>query len=266
MKLAAIQYKPPKGKPEQARRELLVLVEAAAEQGADLIVCPEMATTGYVWPSPQEIGPFAESPRGPTFQLLAQVARDSGAWIVCGFAERFDHPPEAVGPSGELRQVSSLYNSALVITPEGELATCYRKCMLFMADESWANPGWRRVVVPTHVGRVVPSICMDLNDPEFVQFLADVSPDLIAFCANWVDEGDDVHAYWRQRLQGFTGWFVAANSWGEDGGIQFSGRSAIIAPNGDVVAQAEAEGDEVLVVEVQEVVPGQWNPQGPAEA
>ena len=68
MKLAAIQYRPPKGKPEQARKELLRLIEAAGREGADLVVCPELATTGYMWDSPQELVPHSESPRGPHFK------------------------------------------------------------------------------------------------------------------------------------------------------------------------------------------------------
>ena len=75
MKLAAIQYRPPKGDPDKARKELLRLVHAAGREGADLIVCPELATTGYMWESPEELIPHSESALGPTYQLLAAAAR-----------------------------------------------------------------------------------------------------------------------------------------------------------------------------------------------
>ena len=93
MKLAAIQYRPPKGEPDQARKELLRLIDAAGREGADLIVCPELATTGYMWSSAQELVPYTESSRGPTFHMLAEAARRHNSWIVCGFAERFIHAP-----------------------------------------------------------------------------------------------------------------------------------------------------------------------------
>lgn len=247
MRLAAIQYKPPKGRPAQARRELVTLVEAAGNEGAQIIVAPEMATTGYVWDSPQEIGPHTEPARGPTYEALSPLARRFGAWIVCGFAERFIHPQAS---NAQRRQIATLYNSALVINPAGELATCYRKVLLYSADTTWASPGWRRPICPTSLGRLTPAICMDINDDAFVEFLGDTSPDILAFCTNWVEEGADVHAYWRDRLEGWRGWFIAANTWGEDRGTRFSGRSAIVDPDGNVVTEAGPDGNAVIIAEV----------------
>ena len=132
----------------------------------------------------------------------------------------------------------------------GELVSCYRKVLLYEADYDWAQPGRRRVVCTTRsLGRLAPGICMDLNDPRFVAHLIADRVDVCAFCTNWVEEGIDVHPYWQERLRDWTGWFVAANTWGEDQGTQFSGRSAILAPGGRVAASAPAEGDAVLVVD-----------------
>ena len=115
------------------------------------------------------------------------------------------------------------------------------------------------------MGRVAPAICMDINDPKFADFLQDTHPDIIAFCTNWIEEGQPVHPYWMQRLSGWSGWLVAANSWGEDRGVEFCGRSAIVAPDGTIVAQADTEGDEVLLVDVQQN-PLEWLSPTPAEA
>jgi predicted amidohydrolase len=244
MRLAAIQYRPPKGAPERARVELQALIREAGRAGADLIVCPEMATTGYVWSSPAEIGPHTEPARGPTFQMLAASAREVKSWIVCGFAERFAWP--AAQKAGAPTRWT-LYNSALVVNPEGQLVTCYRKVLLYSADTTWANPGWRRSVTPTHFGTMSTGICMDINDDGFTDFLREVNPDVVAFCTNWVSEGLDVAAYWRERLQGWSGWFVAGNTWGEDRGTRFSGRSAILGPDGQTRAELGPEGDGLLL-------------------
>ena len=146
--------------------------------------------------------------------------------------------------------MASLHNSALVVSPLGELVTCYRKVLLYEADEAWASPGWRRSVVPTSFGSIVPGICMDLNDDGFVGFLHEVKPAVVAFCTNWLEEGAPVHEYWQARLRGVKSHVVAANSWGDDGSVTFCGRSAILGPDGQVIAEAPAEGNSVVVAEL----------------
>jgi predicted amidohydrolase len=237
VKLAAIQFRPPKGKPELARSGLAELIGAAGEQGADLIVCPEMATTGYIWHSPADLAPLAEPARGPTLAMLSEKAREHRSWIVCGFAE------DAGG--------GALYNSALVVDPFGDMVRCYRKVLLYDADLSWARPGQQRMSIGSDLGRIAPAICMDLNDDGLIRYLHRAGVDVLAFCTNWVDEGSAVHPYWIWRLTGWPGWLVAANTWGQDEDTLFSGCSAIIAPDKRVVAAAGYLGDEVLLVDTE---------------
>ncbi len=234
MKLAAVQYRPPKGEPELARPALAELVDEAGRQGARLIVCPEMATTGYVWSSPEEISPYAEPARGPTLAALAPVAARHGAIVVCGFPEQAE---------------DGLYNAALVIGPDGALVSCYRKVLLYEADRPWARPGRQRQTLRTGLGLVAPAICMDINDDGLVLMLHRVGVEILAFCTNWVEEGLDVHDYWRRRLRGWKGVLVAADTWGEDRGTRFAGRSVILGPGG-VVAALGPEGDGVIVGEL----------------
>lgn len=236
MKLAAIQFRPPKGQPSLARSGLCALIEQAGSQGADLIVCPEMATTGYIWSSPEALEPLAEPARGPTLEMLAEQAKAHRSWIVCGFAES----------SG-----GALYNSALMVDPWGDLVRCYRKVLLYDADLPWARPGRQHMSVGSDLGRIAPAICMDLNDDNLIRYLHRARVDVLAFCTNWVDEGSAVHPYWIWRLAGWPGWLVAANSWGPDEGTQFSGGSAIITPDKRVVARAGYLGDEVLLVDTE---------------
>lgn len=236
MRLAALQYRAPKGAPAEARQALVHMATQAGEAGAGLIVCPELATTGYMWGSVEELLPFAESPRGPTFDALRQVAHRYGSWILCGF-------PELCTETGRL------YNSALVIRPDGELAGCYRKILLFEADLPWASAGQRRMVFDSRFGQIMPAICMDLNDDGLLFALSRVQPAVLAFPTSWVEQGKDVWGYWRWRLSGYAGWFVAADNWGEDRGILFAGKSAIFGPGGEVLAWAGSEGDAVLVAD-----------------
>jgi len=235
MRVAAIQYRPPKGVPAEARIALAEAVDQAGRDGARLIVCPEMATTGYIWPDAAAITPHAEPGQGPTAAALGPVAARHGAWVFCGFAER---------------EGAALYNSVLVLDPRGTCAGVYRKVMLYSADQAWARPGSQRMQVQTEHGDVVPGICMDLNDPGFTAVLHQQAPRFCAFSTNWVDEGEDPLPYWRQRLFPWRGWLIAANSWGEDTGTWFTGLSTILGPDGAAHARAAREGDEILVVEI----------------
>lgn len=244
MKLAAVQFKPNKQDGAAALAALAALVEQAAAQGARLVVCPEMATTGYLFRDADAIRARTETATGPGFQRLAAVARQHGCYIVCGYAERTDDP---AGP---------LYNSARVIGADGTLLCNYRKRLLFPADTTWAQAGDRPYPqLQTPLGLLTTGICMDLNDDRFTDFLRQAQARVIAFCTNWVDESLDVRPYWRYRLRGVGSYFVAANTYGwesEPGHAptQFCGASAILAPDGRTLARAAPTGDAVILAEL----------------
>ena len=234
MRVAAVQFKPPKGEAAEARRRLQVLARRAA-QGADLVVLPEMAATGYVFDSRDAIRPVAEDPEGPTFQMLAPIAREAGVWIVGGF-------PERAG--------AQLYNSAWIIDPAGALVAVYRKTLLFEADVPWATPGdsgYMRIETPR--GAFGVGICMDLNDDAFVDWVVGSDLTALAFPTNWLAQpegGIDVWEYWTWRMsEAPRTALVAANTYGPEADIAFCGRSAIMR-NWTVMAHAPAMGDGVI--------------------
>jgi predicted amidohydrolase len=231
MIVSAVQMRPPKGNVSAARDSIQTAARNAATAGSRLIVFPEMATTGYVWQSPHEIIPHAEPAYGPTFEILSTISREYHTWITCGYAEH----------DGD-----RLFNSALVIDHNGTLAANYRKCLLYESDTAWAREGNVRMSIITPFGNLTPGICMDLNDDGFIKYLNGTNTTICAFNTNWIEEGIDVHGYWKARLEGFSGLFIAANSWGHDGAVSFCGGSAIIAPGGIIVARALSEGDMTI--------------------
>lgn len=228
---AAIQYKPPKGNIPQALLEIETLITEAVQRGASLVVLPEMATTGYVWPNKESIFPHTETKEGQTFQTLSLLAQKHKIWIVCGYAER---------------EKEHLYNSALVINSFGECVCNYRKVLLYDADYTWATPGTTRYLIESPFGIITPAICMDLNDHRFVRFLTTQCPDIVTFCTNWLDEGDSVIHYWQNRLYDWNGTFIAANSWGAEENISFRGESCILDRNLSVVSQAHQMGNHII--------------------
>jgi N-carbamoylputrescine amidase len=230
MNVAAVQFKPHRGDKPEALRQLVTLARAAAA-GSDLIVLPEMAATGYLFADPAAVRPVAETPAGETFQALSPVAREAGAWLVCGFVE----------DAGD-----RLYNAALVIDRAGKLAFTYRKTLLFEADTAWATPGdsgYR--TFDTGRGTFGVGICMDLNDDRFTAWCATSGARAIAFPTNCLDQGDDVWPYWAWRLREVPAALVAANTYGPEGEIAFRGTSCIL--DGRVVRDAAPRSGDAIV-------------------
>jgi predicted amidohydrolase len=207
-----------------------------AAGAADLLVLPEMAATGYLFSDPEHARQVAEPARGPTLAALAPVAREAGVWLVCGFPER---------------EADALFNSALVINPSGELAFVYRKTLLYEADENWARPGDSGYQsFDSQAGRFGVGICMDFNDDRFIDWCTGADLDLVALPTNWLDEGTDVWPYWAWRLSPLPGvTLVAANTWGTEGDIRFSGRSVVLRDR-MVHAAAALEGNCAILCDI----------------
>lgn len=229
MRVGVVQFKAIRGDPARSRAELLALARAAGV-GTDLLVLPEMAVTGYVFPDRAAVAAVAESPTGPTSEALGAVARERGTWLVAGFPER----------DGD-----RLYNSAMVLDREGRLAFVYRKTLLYEVDVPWAEPGDSGYATfDTGAGTFGVGICMDLNDDRFVSWWKEADPDAMAFPTNWVEDPDGVDpwSYWAWRMEGVRGALVAADTWGAEDHVRFTGRSCVLR-QATVHAWLPAEGD-----------------------
>ena len=233
LRLAAVQFKRPEnGDPHLA---LAAWADRAARR-AKLVVLPEMAASGYLFKSPSEVKAVAEGARGPTFQVLSPIAKTHQSWIVAGY-------PEVDG--------DKFFNSACVINPRGELAFTYRKTLLYEADEPWASVGDSGYFAfDTEFGSVGVGICMDLNDDRFLIWMRQQSLDVLAFPTNWVfeDEGD-VWSYWAWRLGYQRTMLVAANTYGWEQQVRFTGRSLILKDR-TILAHAPEEGNAVITATV----------------
>lgn len=249
MRVAAIQMKA-RGTWEASLQVLRAGLGQVGE--VDLVVAPELALRGYAFNSRRAVREAAEPPDGPTWVALSKEARRLRTWIVVGF-------PELDG--------EALYNSALVIGPDGALEGVYRKTMLFEADQRWACAGMGSYpVVDTGAGRFSVGICMDLNDDAFLAGCAHEAVDVIAFPTNWIQEEGEVHPYWQARLRAgwpaeylglpgvqpdrarYTGVLVGANSYGREGVYTLAGRSAVLTDE-RILASAPPTGEAVLVVD-----------------
>jgi predicted amidohydrolase len=238
VRVAAVQFKGDRARLDDRRAALAGWIWGVGP-GADMVVCPELAVSGYFFSDPAEARLVSEPADGPTFQALSPVARALRTWVVCGFVEA---------------DRDRLFNSAMVLRPDGTCAFVYRKTLLFEADEIWASPGDSGYATfDTGSGSFGVGICMDLNDDGFLAWVERSRPSVLAFPTNWIEEGLDVWSYWAARLSGTGVALVAANSWGPEGTERFTGRSAILQPDVDegpgawwVLAGAEPTGDALI--------------------
>lgn len=234
-RVAAIQFEPVLGAKAENIARLLALVETAAQGGARLIVLPEMATTGCSWHSRDEIRPHVEPIPGPTTDAFSAITREYDCYIVIGMPE--------VAP-----QTGCFYNSAALVGPQGFVGV-YRKTHHFAGDMTWAKHGDLGLPVwETPLGRIGILICMDAGYFEPARLLALGGADVLCFPTNWLGEKSPGPA-WSTRAWENGCYLIAADRYGVEGGIQFSGGSCVINPDGTIQSMQDTN-DGVVYGEV----------------
>jgi predicted amidohydrolase len=230
-RVAAIQFEPTLFSKSANLEALLRLSEEAAAGGAKLIVTPEMATTAYCWATRDEIASDIEPVPGPTTRRFAEIAAGHDCWIVVGLAE--------VDPETDI-----YYNSAVLIGPEGPVGL-YRKTHAYISEPKWAKDGDLGLpVFETPIGRIAMTICMDACYPETARVPALAGADVICFPTNWLSEKSPSPS-WMARAAENGVYLVAANRYGLERGVQFSGGSAVIDPDGSLQSVVDS-GDGIV--------------------
>lgn len=184
------------------RAMLLSMAEQAARNGAQLILAPELAISGYAFDGRHDVASHVEEVTGDTITALAALARRYGVYCGFGFAER--------DPATEI-----FYNSAALIDPHGQLAAHHRK---IATERRWASPGSLTPCssVETPWGRIGLLICADAYYGILPRIQALYDVDLLLTPANWPPSGLDPRELWRARaLENGMG-LVACNRTGID--------------------------------------------------
>ncbi|TDQ85454.1 putative amidohydrolase [Dongia mobilis] len=218
-------------KPSDVAHQLASLRRVARDlRGeADLLVTPELFASGYRLP-PAELQRLAEPAAGPFVGALADIAREAGLAILCGFPER----------DGAL-----VFNSAIAIGRDGATLALYRKLHLPSDDERAAFAAGGRIVTFDLLGfHVAPLICYDIEFPEAARACARAGAELIlvptALRRHWHEIARQVIPV-RARESG--AFLAYCNFAGSESDWDYAGLSSICGPDGAVLALAgEAEG------------------------
>ena len=224
---------------------LLRALDEAGAAGADLAVLPECAWPAYHL---RDAAPYARPgvrPFDEVAALFAEKARRHGYWLAAGMAV-----PHADG---------ALTNSAVVFTPDGEVAGRYDKSFLWHFDNDWFRRGDAFPVFDAGFARFGALICADGRQPEVARSLAvngaEVILDLTAWVswANSVEQLSTTQCEYLMPARAFENgvWVAAADKWGaEDGTLVYAGRSRVIDPGGETRASAPSAGDAVVAWEI----------------
>lgn len=216
------------------------LAEQAAQQGSQLLLLPELWTTGY------DLENWARhaAPLGAGhFEAMAGLARKHRMWLGGSLLES---------------RASQAYNTFVLYDHQGELAACYRKIHRFrlMDEHLWLAAGERlemaalNLVDPGQPVGVGLAVCYDLRFPELFRSYALRGAALVMLPAEWPAVRID---HWRVLLQARAienqCFVAAANRVGTSKGETFGGHSMVIDPWGRILAQA-GDKPELLTAEL----------------
>ena len=205
------------------------IAKICGSQKVDLIIFPELITTGY------ECGvhfvDLAQRVPGSTVNVIAQRAAEFNVHVAFGM------------PSKE-KVESILFNTAVLIGPDGELIGDYRKVHLKGEERMIFRAGFKYPIFETAFGNVGLLLGYDIAFPEAARTLALDGADLIVLCANWEKpRNDEWRTYVVARAYENSCFIAAANRVGEDATLSFIGDSMIVGPRGQVFASLAGETD-----------------------
>jgi predicted amidohydrolase len=211
-----------------------------AQSGADLVVLPELWPNGGFAYDTWEAG--AQPLDGPVVQALRAATRDLGVMVHMGsFVER--------------DETGRLFNTSVLLGPDGGVLSTYRKVHLFGFGEGepkLMTPGDGPVVHDTFG----LATCYDLRFPELFRALLDGGAEVVLMPAAWPAKRV---AHWRLLSQARAVenqcYVVACNTGGTHAGVPMGGHSMVVDPWGAVLAEA-GEGEEVLVVDLDPALVG----------
>ena len=204
----------------------------AKRRGSDVIVFPELWTTGY---DLTHAGEHAAEPGDGTYSHLAALARKHALFVTGSILKREGH---------------AIYNCAPLFAPTGDLLGDYDKIHLFglMDEDRFLTAGDHAPIFDLPWGRSALAICYDLRFPELFRRYALLGAEMILLCAEWPHPRLE---HWRTLLRARAieneCFLIACNRVGSGGDARFFGHSSVIDPWGETLLEA-GDGELLLTV------------------
>lgn len=214
-------------------------ISSKSSGGMDLVVLPELFSTGYQFKTKAEASKLSEdAPSGPTTRRLVEAAKKSRVHIVFGMAEK---------------DGKDLYNSAVLVGPKGFIGL-YRKAHLFWNEKKIFTPGNTAFkVYDIGIAKVGMMICFDWLFPEAARRLAFLGADVIAHPSNLVLPYCPKAMITRcleNRVFAITANRVGIEARIKGTKLTFIGQSQVVSPKGEVLCKAGSTKPEFKIIEI----------------
>jgi omega-amidase len=222
------------GQPEENFSCAAKMISEAYHRGSQMVILPELWTSGY------DLTNRAQYSR-LNVNVLAQIqdlAQEFKLWV---------------GGSTIREEDGKYYNSFSLHSPEAAALIRYDKLHLFplMDEHLWFAPGGHRQLAALPAVSAGLEICYDLRFPELARCYALEGAKLLLIPAEWpAARIVNWQILLRARAIENQVFVAACNCVGKSGAELFGGRSALIAPNGDVLAEASGSEEELLTAEI----------------
>lgn len=229
MKISAIQLEHNDRNTKQERIENVKNIIKSIDN-TNLILLPELWNTGFF--SYDKYAENAETIDGETVSFLSSLARDKKIHIFTGsFVEKRN---------------SKLYNTAVLLNPDGNIALKYSKIHLFGDERKYLTPGDEIVNGETALGNIGISICYDLRFPELYRKMSQNGAQIFLSCYALPSERIK---HWQilypARALENQAISISCGCTGINEGIKFAGHSMVINPYGEIKNEADSNSSVI---------------------
>ena len=221
----------------------------AKEQGANLVIFPELSLTGYVLHD--QVYELAETILGPSTKKVEELAKETGMHIIFGMPELSE------------KTEATIFNTAVFVGPKGVIGK-FRKMYLpthsVFEEKRYFRPGYQTAAFDTPVGNVGLFICYDIFFPEICRLTRLKGAELVVcISASPAVRRNYFEIFTAARALENTAFLAYVNLTGVEDGLQFWGGSRLVSPTGDVLVKAKYDEEDLVVCEVdyQDIKPAE---------
>ena len=239
IKLALAQISSQRENKEKNLEKIEAFTIKAKEQGADLVIFPELSLTGYVLHD--QVYELAEAIPGPSINRIENLANKTGLHIIFGMPELSE------------KTEATIFNTAVFVGPAGLIGK-YRKMYLpthsVFEEKRYFRPGYQTAVFNTTIGKIGLFICYDIFFPEVCRLTRLKGAELvICISASPAVRRVYFEILTAARALENTVFLAYVNLVGLEEGLQFWGGSRLVSPTGDLLAKGKYDEEDLVLCE-----------------